>query len=115
MNKDEVFVSGIFKEIFYDNLPNYEKIIKDNKSIGKDAYARVSAALASLDDEKKKAVFDFFKVVATDTASLILGTIDGTHFPPGIDSDFILLADEVEIQGDLQDIFLGDVEDKSIL
>ncbi|MFP1734417.1 hypothetical protein ACLEC1_16665 [Lonsdalea quercina] len=115
MNKDEEFVNGIFKEIFNDNLISYKKTIRENKSNGNDAYAKVSRALLSLDEEGKEAVFGFFKIVSIDTASLILGTIDGTHFPPGIDNDFKLLSDDDEIQGDLQDIFLGVVEDKGIL
>ncbi|AYH08224.1 hypothetical protein C5E22_22275 [Pectobacterium parmentieri] len=114
MKKDEQFVDGIFKEIFNDNLPHYEKTINENKTNGNDAYRKISITLSSLDEEEKKSVFDFFKIVSIDTASLILRAIDGTHFPPGIDNDFKLISDEDEIQGDLQDIFLGAVEDKGI-
>ncbi|MBI0471675.1 hypothetical protein EXT68_17235 [Pectobacterium parmentieri] len=114
MKKDEQFVDGIFKEIFNDNLPHYEKTINENKTNGNDAYRKISITLSSLDEEEKKSVFDFFKIVSIDTASLILGAIDGTHFPPGIDNDFKLISDEDEIQGDLQDIFLGAVEEKGI-
>ncbi|MBP2851585.1 hypothetical protein [Dickeya oryzae] len=115
MKKDEKFVDGIFKEIFYDNLLRYEKIIRENDGNGNDSYAKVSKALSVLDEEGKKSVFDFLKVVSIDTTSLIFGTIDGTHFPPGIDNDFKLISDDDEIQGDLQDIFLGTVEDKGVL
>ncbi|MCG8707901.1 hypothetical protein JHU04_001099 [Brenneria sp. 4F2] len=111
MKKDEKLVAGVFKEIFDDLLLNYKRKICDNNCNGKDAYAEISRVISSLDDNGKKAIFDFFKIVSVDTASIIFGTIDGVHFPPDIDNDFILLSDDDEIQGDLQDIFLARVQD----
>lgn len=115
MNKAEQFISGIFNEIFDDNIVHYEEILRANDARGADRYARLSRTLASLDEEGKKAVIGFFNVVAMDTASVIFGTIDGTHFPPGIENDYTLLADDEAVQGDLQDLFLEKAQARNLL
>lgn len=110
MKTDEKFVTAIFNEIFNDNLQSYIKDISREPDAGNDSYARIRNVLHTLNDEGKKAIFDFMEVVIADTASTIFGALDGTHFPKGIDSDFKLLSDEEEISGDLQDIFIEKAE-----
>ena len=110
MQADEKFVTAIFNEILNDNVQSYIKNISREPDEGRDAYARVRSVIYTLNGDDKKAIFDFMKVVIADTASTIFGTLDGSHFPKGIDSDFKLFSDEDEISGDLQDIFIDQTE-----
>lgn len=45
---------------------------------------------------------------------MILGTLDGVHFPDDIDGNFIVAYDEEEIQGDLMDIFIEKAQEKNV-
>lgn len=49
-----------------------------------------------------------------DSASVILGTLDGVHFPDDLDGDFIVTCDGDEIQGDLMDLFIEKAQDNNI-
>ncbi|AYH47464.1 hypothetical protein B6N31_07075 [Dickeya fangzhongdai] len=114
MSGNEKFVDSIFNETLEDNFLRYKNSLTKAPDEGVYVYAKARRALSSLSDEDKEAIFDFFKITITDTASLILGTIDGSHFPPGIDDDFKLIYGDEEIQGDLQDLFIEKAEDKGI-
>ncbi|WP_340609761.1 hypothetical protein [Xenorhabdus bharatensis] len=115
MKNDEKVVESIFNELFDDNFKNY----KDNLTNSSDSnrvgvYSKAKRALSKLDNEDQVAIFNFFKVIMSDTASTIFGTIDGSHFPPNIDGDFTLLYENEEIQGGLQDLFIEKAEDRDI-
>lgn len=79
-----------------------------------DSYARARNALALLADEQKLDVVSFLKVVIADSASVVLGALDGVHFPGDLDADFVVSMDGKEIQGDLQDMFLGKVQENGV-
>ncbi|RYC37102.1 hypothetical protein [Pectobacterium zantedeschiae] len=114
MSSNEKFVGSIFNEILEDNFIRYKNSLSKVPDEGVDVYAKARRALSQLSDEDKEAIFNFFKITITDTASIILGTIDGSHFPSGIDNDFKLIYGDEEIQGELQDLFIEKVEDKGI-
>ncbi|MNI92986.1 hypothetical protein D3C73_1508660 [compost metagenome] len=59
-------------------------------------------------------MFAFFNVIIADSASVVLGTLDGVHFPDDLDGDFIVSCDGEEIQGDLMDIFIERAQEKNI-
>ncbi|MNW22674.1 hypothetical protein D3C71_2243080 [compost metagenome] len=50
-------------------------------------------------------------MVIADSASVVLGALDGVHFPGDLEADFVVSMDGKEIQGDLQDMFLGKVQE----
>ncbi|CNF29200.1 hypothetical protein QVN42_15175 [Yersinia nurmii] len=110
MANDKKVVEAIFNELFFDNLPRYKGALSKSPDANKDVYARARNAIAKLDQEDKDAVFEFFKIIIADTASVILGTIDGSHFPNDIDGDFKLSYEDEEIQGCLQDYFIAGAE-----
>lgn len=45
---------------------------------------------------------------------MIFRTLDGSHFPDGIDGDIIVDYKGEEIQGSLQDLFIEKAEDRGI-
>lgn len=67
-----------------------------------------------MDDTKKQDVINFLKIVITDSVSVILGTLDGVHYPDDIEGDFVLSVDGDEIQGDLQDLFFDRAQEDGV-
>lgn len=103
---DNKFVEAIYLELFEKNFPQYKDSLTKPANGDKDPYARARNALASLNDTQKLDVINFLKVVIADSASVVLGTLDGVHFPDNLEGDFVVQLDGGDIQGDLQDIFI---------
>ncbi|MGS8281966.1 hypothetical protein ACU7AI_28900 [Pseudomonas aeruginosa] len=103
---DNKFVDAIYSELFEKNFPQYKNSLTKPVNGDKDSYARARNALASLDDTQRYDIISFFKVVIADSASVVLGTLDGVHFPDDLEGDFVVKLDGEDIQGDLQDIFI---------
>ncbi|MGF6110225.1 hypothetical protein [Pseudomonas frederiksbergensis] len=114
MNSDQKFVTAIFNELFDKNLEQYVESLSKPLNNDSDPYAKARNALATLNHDSKADLFAFFKVVIADSASVILGTLDGVHFPDDIDGNFVVAYDEEEIQGDLMDIFIEKAQEKKI-
>lgn len=110
MSSDKKVVDAIFNDLFFDNLPRYREALSKAPDNSKDVYARARNAISKINQEDKDAIFDFFKIIIADTSSVILGTIDGSHFPNDIDGDFKLSYENEEIQGCLQDYFIAGAE-----
>ena len=114
MNLDEQVVSAIFKELFDDNSLRYKQSLKKQANNDTDVYAKARNALSKLSDSDKDDVLKFIDLAIADSASVIFGTLDGTHYPDNIDGDFVVTYKDDEIQGSLQDIFIEKAEDKGI-
>ncbi|ETK23112.1 hypothetical protein [Pseudomonas sp. FH1] len=114
MNLDEQVISSIFEELLEDNSSNYKKELSKPADSKLDLYARVRCALAKLSTSERDDIFRVFDIIIADSASVIFGTLDGTHFPNNINEDFILQYNNKEIQGNLQDIFIEKAEEKGI-
>jgi hypothetical protein len=114
MKSDQKFVTAIFNELFDKNLEQYVESLSKPLNNDSDPYAKARNALATLSDDAKVDMFAFFKVVIADSASVILGALDGVHFPDDIDGDFVVAYDGEEIQGDLMDIFIEKAQEKNI-
>ena len=110
MNLDEQMISSIFEELLEDNSSNYKRELSKPVDSKPDLYSRVRCALAKLSASEREDIFRIF----ADSASVIFGTLDGTHFPNNIDEDFILKYNNKEIQGNLQDIFIEKAEVKGV-
>lgn len=115
MEKDKLVINEIYKELFGDNLKQYSERLnrQDPESYHEGAFSQVNKIFVNLSEKEKQSVIDMMKIVMTDTASTIFGTLDGTHFVNNIDEDFQLIYDNEEIRGDLQDHFLALVEDNN--
>ena len=114
MDLDEKVVNAVFNELFHANSLSYKQSLKESPNSNTDVYARARNALAKLNENEKEDILKFINVVIADSASVLLGTLDGSHFPDNIDGDFIVTYKGDEIQGSLQDLFIEKVENKGI-
>lgn len=114
MTSDEKFVQAIFNELFSKNFTQYSTSLNKPVNADTDSYARARNALAKLGGNDRADVINFFKIVIADSASVILGTLDGVHFPNDLDGDFLLMYKGDEIQGDLQDIFIEKAQNDNV-
>ncbi|CRL65551.1 hypothetical protein [Proteus vulgaris] len=115
MKKDELVISEIYKELFEDNLKLYSERLNRQvqESQNRGTSSQVNKFFVNLSEKERQLIINMLKIAMTDTASIIFGTLDGTHFVNNINKDFQLIYDDEEIQGDLQDHFLALVEDNN--
>ncbi|WP_312319859.1 hypothetical protein [Stenotrophomonas sp.] len=74
-----------------------------------------AAVYQSLEREHQMALLELFKVVAVDTASQLLGNLDGSSYIEGVEGDFSVRYDGDDVTGYLQECFLGTVEDSGYI
>ncbi|MFC0228474.1 hypothetical protein [Serratia aquatilis] len=111
MNHNELFVNEIFTELIINNIDEYKSILEDNSERKlSTTFASVKNIFSQLDDHEKNSMYDFFRIITSNSVSTILGTIDGTTFLGCLDGEIKLLYDDIEIQGDLQSVFLEKME-----
>lgn len=119
MKYDEEFVSCIFTELLIDNVDAYKKELSEimeklnsfsTEDINKSYYKKMANLMLKMDEKERESVYGFLRITISDTVSSILGAIDGTHFVNGLDKDCVLNYGGIDIQGDLQDIFLEKIE-----
>jgi len=104
---DQKFVDAVFSELFDEQFFQYKNSLTKPANGEQDSYARARNALALLNSAQRLDVVEFLRVVMADSASVILGTLDGIHFPEGLEGECVVSLDGEEIQGDLQDMFIS--------
>ncbi len=116
MKKDKLVVTSLATELLDDVFISYKKNLTDlsKKNNSGDPYSKMRNALAKLSNEEQVSIFNFIRLAMVDTSSIIFGTLDGSHFPPNIDGDFIVSYNGDEIQGSLQDELISIAEEKGI-
>ncbi|MFC0228460.1 hypothetical protein [Serratia aquatilis] len=117
MKLDERIVTALFDELLIEDFHLYQKNIESidyDNTISKSAYIGMVKLYSQLSNEQKILLNSFLKIVIADTASTIFGTIDGSHFVKNLNKDFKLIYDDLEVQGDLQDIFIERAEQEGI-
>lgn len=114
MNRDEEVVNAIFNELFNDNSLRYKQSLSKPVNNDIDVCGKARNALAKLSQEERDNVLTFIDVVIADSASVIFGTLDGTHYPDDLDGDFAVIYKNEEVQGNLQDILVEKAEGKGI-
>ncbi|KXC01441.1 hypothetical protein HMPREF3203_01033 [Proteus mirabilis] len=116
MKKDKLVVTSLATELLDDVFISYKKNLTDlsKKNNSGDPYSKIRNALAKLSNEEQVSIFNFIRLAMVDTSSVIFGTLDGSHFPPNIDGDFIVSYNGDEIQGSLQDELISIAEEKGI-
>lgn len=111
---DQKFVDAIFSELFDENFCRYQDSLTKPTTGEQDSYGRARNALAFLNSAQRLDVVEFLREVIADTASVILGALDGVHFPDGLEGECVVSLDGVEIQGDLQDMFISKAQNLGI-
>jgi hypothetical protein len=111
---DQAFVDAVFSELFSEHFHHYKDALTRPVDGEQDAYSRARNALALLSAGQRHDVVEFLKVVIADSASVVLGTLDGVHFPGDFEGECVVSLDGEEIQGDLQDMFIQRAQDQGI-
>ncbi|WDY60296.1 hypothetical protein [Pseudomonas sp. PSKL.D1] len=111
---DRKFVDAIFSELFENNFVQYKNSLTKPVNGETDPYARARSSLALLSDDQKMDVVNFLRVVIADTASVLLGTLDGVHFPDNFEGEIQVTFNGEEIQGDLQDMFIERAQEDGV-
>jgi len=68
------------------------------------------AAFRKLDSHEKELMLRFLRLVAKDSISSVLAILDGVVFLPGQEDQLVLKYGDTLLSGDLQDIFLEQME-----
>ncbi|MBF0751753.1 MULTISPECIES: hypothetical protein [unclassified Pasteurella] len=110
--QDKIISEAIYDDLMSSVLQYYIDTLDKKSEKSSDLYGKMREIMSNLNNEQKNIIFKFIRNTIIDTASTILGTIDGTTFPKNADGIYILKYENQEIQGCLQDYFLAKAEDE---
>lgn len=114
MNQQE-FISGIRKEIIDQNLAIYRDLFATTDAAkATDTYWKRALGLhSSLSEGQREVLFQIVRQVMVDTASNLLGVLDGVNWLEGQTEGFKLTTEnsKEELNEGLQDLLLGMEED----
>lgn len=112
----KAFASGIMQGVVDENVSIYRDLFsKTYASEASDPYWRRALELfSSLSDEQRSVFFEIVRQVSVDTASNVLGVLDGVSSIKGDEAGFTLLSGpRQKLNGDLQSLFLVEDEARS--
>lgn len=110
---NEIFIKSIYKTVVEENKELYKQLF-DSRTIDKrtDEYWKQALNLYNnLSKENKEVLIKIVEQTMIDTISNILGIIDGSSTLNGCNIEPKLFLDGNDTDGELQDIFLGYVEE----
>ena len=111
------FANSIRKEVIEQNLDYYRDLLAMPYEQVKDGKIReIVHAFASMTKAQKESMLSIVEQAMIDTASNVLGILDGTTILANDREDFSLRYgdSDVLLNGDLQDYFLADIEENPI-
>ena len=114
---DVEFVNNIILEVLKNNLDQYKVNLSNlnNKQdeLPEGEWKNGVSLYNKLDVKDKDKFISFLKLSITDTVSNLLGIIDGVSYLKGQEENFQFLYKEKKLNGNLQDIFLEEIENES--
>ncbi|QCJ44584.1 transposase [Bacillus sp. S3] len=113
---NEEFVKSLYKSIVLEDLELYKCLYETtNVSNNTDDYwIKALGLYNSLEEENKGVLFKIIEQTMIDTISNMLGIIDGSSTLIDCPIEPKLLLDSIDSEGELQDCFLGYIEEKDI-
>lgn len=98
----------IHRDVTRENLRLFYKryAIADTDKTRSESFRRAMILFRSLPPDQQKTFFEVIRQVSVDTASTALGIIEGTTSAVGLDGEFSLLYDGLEIGRSIQTDFL---------
>ena len=105
-------ITAIYNSILVENVEIYKSLFETTKIGPKTTeYWKSSLGLyEKLSDDDKQTLMRIIEQTVIDTISSMLGAIDGSSTLADFEPEIGLTAENQNIQGDLQDIFLEMVE-----
>lgn len=110
---NDEFVKGLYSSIVEEGTSTYKYLFDTTKVTGKITEYWKNALLFyhSQTDSEKEIFFAIIKQVIVDSVSSVLGVLDGTSNLDGADLTFEVLINGENTNDELQDAFLGYIED----
>lgn len=109
---NEIFIKSLYETIIKDKELYRDQLEHSNIDKVEEEYLKqVLEIYNNASEEKKDALIDFIGLVITDTVSDMLGIIDGSSTLNGCDAEPKLYLDDVDTDGELQDLFLEYIEE----
>lgn len=113
--KTEQFVKAVYATVVQEGLHAYKEMYEEEVSPSDtNLYSQAIHMYQQMDTEQQKLMMHLMEVVMVDTVSHVFGVIDGSS--PLIDSDMeaTVLLDDVDTEGDLQDSFIGYLQEEDL-
>lgn len=106
------FAQSLYQVIAIENLETYRDLFTENsvEKVSDPYWKRALTLFSSLPLEHKEMFFDVIRQISVDTASNVLGIVDGVASLDAGTPSFELTAGGVRLEGDLQSLFLVEAE-----
>ncbi|WP_214791986.1 MULTISPECIES: transposase [unclassified Exiguobacterium] len=113
--KIEQFVKAMYATVVQDALSDYKNMYEEEVSISDtELYSQAIHMYQQMDPEQQKLMMHIIEVVMVDTVSHIFGVIDGSSPLNDSDMEATLLLDDVDSEGELQDSFIGYLQEEDL-
>jgi hypothetical protein len=101
--------------LFKEQIDRLEEILtgRNPGELAND-FAAAARIFQKLDAAQRSALMTLLKVVIADTASIVLGSLDGSTTIDGIEKEFSVTYGGNDVRGELQDGFLAWIEDSGV-
>ena len=112
---NEKFIKSIYKTIVEEGRETYRDLYENTKVTEQtvDYWKRALELYHSFDNIEKKVFIDIIEQTIIDTLSSVLGVLDGSSSLDGINFEFDVKINGVSTEDELQDVFLGFIEESN--
>lgn len=109
---EEELAGILYREVAETNIQSFLNRYFDNnpERISNIEFKKTIEFTTGLSDIQKSALRDLIKQVSIDTASTVLGIVQGSHVPDEIEGEFTLLYEGKNVGRDIQAHFLAEDE-----
>lgn len=110
----EAFVNAILSEVLDSNIRFYREALEGSEEATDPYWIASRSFYSRLPAAERELVIRMMQQSAVDALSNILGILDGTSTLDGYGEDFTLEygASKKKLNGDLQDLFLAQIEER---
>lgn len=113
--KTEQFAKAVYATVVQDGLHGYKEMYEETVgSSDTDLYSQAIRMYQQMDAEQQKLMMHLIEVVMVDTVSHVFGLIDGSSTLNDSDIEATLLLDDVDSEGELQDSFIGYLQEEDL-
>ena len=108
----EEIAKQFYEKILVDNLKYYRNGYLSNYISKKHGDLAIDSVMANLSDHDRNIIEKLIGIVIVDTISSVFGILDNISYFSSERKDFLLSYDGVKLTGDLQALFLSEVEER---
>lgn len=113
--KTEQFVKAVYETVVQEGLHTYKEMYEEEVSPSDtDLYSHAIHMYQQMNPEQQKLMMHIIEVVMVETVSHVFGLIDGSSGLIDSDIEATLLLDDVDTEGELQDSFIGYLQEEDL-